>query len=240
MELKKILIIIPVYNESSNIINVIESLKTKNDVWDILVVNDCSTDNTGNLADSTGKAYVINLPVNLGIGGAVQTGFKYAKGKNYDIAVKFDGDGQHIASEINKLLDPIIKCEADVVIGSRFCEKHDGFKSTFFRRFGIKIFEIVNSILINQRITDNTSGFIAFNKQVIHFFSEYYPTDFPEPESVVILGKNSFKIKEVFVLMKTRQGGESSIKGFASLYYMLKVLLAIFMSAIRPKVINKE
>ncbi|MGD2090152.1 MAG: glycosyltransferase family 2 protein [Candidatus Aminicenantes bacterium] len=235
----KILIIIPSYNEASNIVNVIESLKSENPKWDIIVINDCSMDNTGDIAESTGKAYVLNLPVNLGIGGAVQTGFKYAKRVNYDIAIKFDGDGQHIASEIYKLLNPIVNGEADVVIGSRFCERNKVFKSTFTRRIGIKILEIVNSLLIKQRITDNTSGFIAFNKKAIHFFADYYPTDYPEPESIVILGKNGFKIKEIPTVMQMRQGGVSSIKGCKSIYYMLKVLLSVFMSIIRKKIVKE-
>ncbi len=211
-------------------------LKNQNMDWDILVINDCSKDDTGELAENTGKAFVINLPYNLGIGGGVQTGFKFAKKYQYDIAVQFDGDGQHKANEINKLLEPLLFENADVVIGSRFLNNLKKFKSTTSRRFGIMIFDIINSILIGQRITDNTSGFRAYNKKAILFLAEYYPQDYPEPEAVILLGKNGFLIKEVAVEMQERQGGNSSIVGLNSLYYMIKVLLAIFMTSIRPKI----
>jgi len=236
----KILIIVPAYNESENIVNVISSLKNQNNLWDVLIINDYSKDNTSELAKSTNNAYVIDLLANLGIGGGVQTGFKFAKKYNYDICLQFDGDGQHIASEIPKLLNPIINNSADVVIGSRFCEKRDNFKSTFARRIGIKIFEILNSILIGQKITDNTSGFRAYNKAAFHFLSEFYPSDYPEPEAVILLGKNGFRISEVFTKMQERQGGKSSIFGLKSIYYIIKVIFAIFMTAIRRKIIKRK
>lgn len=233
----KILIIVPAYNESKNIIHVIKALENENLKWDIVVINDGSNDNTGEVAESTGKAYVVNLPCNIGIGGAVQTGFKFARKYHYDIAVQFDGDGQHLASEINNIMRPVLQNQADIVIGSRFCKKHNGFKSTFTRRIGIKIIEAVNSLIIGQRITDNTSGFRCFNKATIEFLAEYYPSEYPEPESVVLLGRNGLRIKEVFTEMKERQGGVSSIMGLKSIYYMLRVLLGIFMTAIRKKLI---
>lgn len=234
----KIIAIVPSFNEEKNIVNVIKSIKNENSMIDILVVNDGSDDKTGELAESTGQAFVVNLPCNLGIGGAVQTGFKFAKKNNYDIAFQIDGDGQHIPSEINKLIGPIKKQEADVVIGSRFYQKHEGFKSSVVRRIGIKVFEIVNSLLIKQRITDNTSGFRAYNTKAIHFLADNYPTDYPEPEAIILLGRNGFRLKEVFVGMKERTGGGSSITGFKSIYYMIKVLLAIFMNALRPKLLK--
>jgi glycosyltransferase involved in cell wall biosynthesis len=232
----KTLIIVPAYNESKNIVAVITALKKENPKWDIVVVNDGSLDNTGEMAKNTGKAYVINLPCNIGIGGAVQTGFKFAKQYNYDIAIQFDGDGQHIASEINKILEHILKDESDIVIGSRFCKNHSGFKSTWSRRIGIKTFATVNSLLIRQKVTDNTSGFRCFNKAAIDFLAEYYPSDYPEPESVVLLGRNGFRITEVFTEMRERQNGKSSIYGLLSVYYMIKVLLAIIMTEIRPRI----
>jgi len=231
----KIIAIIPAYNESSNIVKVIDDIKSRTDI-DMVVVNDGSTDNTGKIAEETGKAYVINLPCNIGIGGCVQTGFKFAKNNDYDAAFQFDGDGQHKASEIEKILKPIQEDRADVVIGSRFLIKNIGFRSTRFRRIGIKIFQLVNSALINQSIKDNTSGFRAYNKKAIHFLSENYPSDYPEPEAIIILGKNGFRIQEVSVEMLSRESGESSISGFLSLYYMMKVLLSIFMSSFRPKI----
>ncbi len=231
----KTLIIIPAYNEAENIVKVIRSLKSVNPRWDIAVINDCSKDDTGGLAASTGKATVINLPYNLGIGGAVQTGFKIAGKYGYDIAVQFDGDGQHKAEEIPKLLAPIISREADVVIGSRFCRKNKGFKSTFSRRIGIKVFEIVNSLIIRQKITDNTSGFRAMNRKAFTFLADNYPSDYPEPEAVILLGKNGFIIKEVYAEMRERQGGRSSIFGLRNFYYMIKVLISELMAASRTK-----
>ncbi len=236
--MKKILIIVPAYNEASNIENVIHSLKDENSAWDILVVNDGSADNTAEVAEATGKAFIITLPCNLGIGGAVQTGFRFAKYFDYDIVLQFDGDGQHKASEVHKLLQPIVDGESDVVIGSRFCRRHDGWKSTFARRIGIKLFEVVNSLLIRQRITDNTSGFRAYNKCCIDFLAEHYPVDYPEPEAVVVLGRNHFRIREVPAEMRERQGGASSINGLKPVYYIIKVMLAIMVSAIRPRIIK--
>jgi glycosyltransferase involved in cell wall biosynthesis len=200
---------------------------------DILVINDGSSDHTGRVAKQAGGALVIDLPDNLGIGGAVQTGFKFAKAAGYEFAVQFDGDGQHIATEIPKLLNALSENAADVAIGSRFMTKHSGFQSTFSRRLGIKLFRWVNSLVIGQTITDNTSGFRAYNRQSIVFLARYYPVDYPEPEAVILLGKNGFRIQEVAAEMRKRQSGGSSISGIYNIYYMLKVLLAILMTALR-------
>lgn len=235
----KILIIVPAFNEAGTIVSLVEQLSNENPLWDILIVNDGSTDDTGKLAISTGMAIVVNLPINLGIGGAVQAGFKFAERYGYDMAVQCDGDGQHKPSEITKLLEPLMHNKADVVIGSRFCEPHDGWKSTFFRRTGIKVFEVVNSLLIQQRITDNTSGFRAYNKEAIAFLAENYPTDYPEPEAIILLGCNGFRLQEVFVEMQDRQYGRSSISGLRTVYYMMKVLLAIAITSCRPKAKKK-
>ena len=234
---KKILIIIPCYNESASVEGVLKDLHGRNPAWDLLVINDCSKDRTGMIARHTGLATVLDLPCNLGIGGGVQTGLIYAERNGYDIAMKFDGDGQHQASEINALLQPIINGDADVTIGSRFCQKHDGFKSTFTRRIGIKVFEMVNSLLIQQRITDNTSGFRAYNRRAIEFLADHYPAfDYPEPEEVILLGKNNFRFHEVFTQMQERTGGTSSIHGYKSVYFMIKVLMSVMMVSIRsPK-----
>jgi len=234
----KILAIAPSFNEEKNIVGVIESIKDENPLIDILIVDDGSDDNTALAAESTGAAYVIKLPCNLGIGGAVQTGLKFAKQNNYDLAFQFDGDGQHISSEIEKLLVPLKRGEADVVIGSRFCQAEGGFKSTLLRRIGIKIFEVLNSLLINQRITDNTSGFRAYNRKAINFLAGNYPMDYPEPETVILLGRNGFILKEVFVEMKERVHGNSSITGLESVYYMIKVMLAVLVTFLRPKIVK--
>jgi glycosyltransferase involved in cell wall biosynthesis len=232
----RILIIVPAFNEEKNIRKVIQSLYDFNPDYHCLVVNDGSKDNTQQEAEANGLATVIQLPANLGIGGAVQTGFKYALYNNYDIAVQFDGDGQHLASEIPKLLQPLQDNTYDVCIGSRFVEKTAGFQSTFARRIGIKIFAIMSHFLIKHTITDSTSGFRAYNKASIAFLAANYPTDYPEPETVILLGKNDFKLGEVSTEMAARQGGESSISGFKSMHYMIKVILAMVMTAQRKKI----
>lgn len=236
MKKEKVLIIIPAYNEEANIKNVILLLKKQNADFTCLVINDGSQDKTQQEAESTGLATVIQLPSNLGIGGAVQTGFKYAFYNNYDYAIQFDGDGQHLPSEIPKILEPLQKKECDACIGSRFVVKTSGFQSTFMRRVGIRFFEKLNNLLIKQKITDSTSGFRAYNKETIAFLASHYPTDYPEPETIILLGKNNFTIKEISVEMQERQGGHSSISGLKSAHYMIKVSLAILMTAQRAKI----
>jgi hypothetical protein len=229
----EILVIVPAYNEAENIGKVIADLKTLELNPDILVVNDGSWDGTYETAKATRQALVVNLANNLGIGGAVQTGFKWAARNDYQVAIQFDGDGQHIAEEIPKLLRALEEQNAGMVIGSRFVEKHSGYRSTFLRRLGIRVFKAVNSLLIGQLVTDNTSGFRAYDRRTIEFLARHYPTDYPEPEAVILLGKNGFPIAEVFTRMQERYSGGSSITGPKSFYYMVKVLLAILMTALR-------
>jgi glycosyltransferase involved in cell wall biosynthesis len=236
----EVLVIVPAYNEAQNIEKVINDLSSTKGDWDILVINDASRDNTSELARSTGKATVIDLPYNLGIGGGVQTGFKYARKNGYKFTLQFDGDGQHNAEEIQKLIGIVKSGEADVAIGSRFTQKHDGFKSSFLRRIGIRSFEFFSYFLIRQRITDHTSGFRAYNEKALCFLSEHYPTDYPEPEVVILLGRNGFRMKEVFTQMHERKGGISSIPVHKGPYYMTKVMLSMFMAAIRTKVYKHE
>ena len=231
-----VLLIIPAYNEAENIGRVIADLKTLELDPDILVINDGSRDRTYEAAKATREALVVNLPNNLGIGGAVQTGFKWADRNGYRVAVQFDGDGQHIAAEVPKLLNTLNEQGAGMVIGSRFMKRHAGYRSTFARRLGIKVFMAVNSLLIGQTITDNTSGFRAYDRKAIEFLARNYPVDYPEPEAVILLGKNGFANSEVAAAMQERQSGGSSIHGFLSLYYMVKVLLAVFMTALRKPV----
>ena len=240
MEMKNVLIIVPAYNEEENISAVLQNLHAVDKTWDVVVINDSTKDNTSKIARKTGLAHVIDLPVNLGIGGCVQTGFRYARVNGYDFALLFDGDGQHNAGEITKLLDIVSNKEADVAIGSRFNQKHDGFKSSPFRRIGIRIFEWFSYMLIRQRITDHTSGFRAYNKKAIAFLADHYPSDYPEPEVVILLGRNGFRIKEAFTQMHERMGGVSSIPLTKGPYYMIKVMLAMFMSSIRSKIYNHE
>jgi len=236
----KILIIIPAYNEAETISDLLQAVHRENPSWDILVINDASTDDTEALARASRLARVITLPINLGIGGAVQTGFKYAVRNGYQVALQLDGDGQHPVSEINKLITMVLDDEADVVIGSRFNKKKNGVKTHFLRRTGIKLFEWFSFMLIRQHITDHTSGFRAYNRHALNFLAENYPTDFPEPEVVILLGKNKFRIKETFTQMLERQGGVSSIPIAKGPYYMFKVLLAMFMAAIRSRIIHNE
>lgn len=236
----KILVIVPAYNEEMNIAAVVRNIfdartLLKDTLLDVAVVNDGSTDNTLEAAEST-QAIVIDLPYNLGIGGAVQTGFRYAQENEYDIAIQIDGDGQHDPKFLPSLVAPILAGSHDVVIGSRFLDAaRKGFRSTFLRRIGIKVFEWINSIIIDQKITDNTSGFRAFNKKAIALLSGEYPADYPEPETVIMLGLRRFRIAEIPVVMKERQGGRSSIHSWISVYYMVKVLLAIFVNVFKKK-----
>lgn len=231
----RILAIIPAYNEEDNIpVLLQEILNLKHLDIDIVVINDCSTDNTANVCKEMGVK-VINLPCNLGIGGAVQTGYKYAFANKYDIAIQIDGDGQHKPEYINDLLKPLLYENIDMVIGSRYI-KRQGFQSTAIRRVGIKYFSKLISALTKQKITDPTSGFRACNLRVIELFSKRYPQDYPEPESIVFLNRNNFKIKEVPVIMKERGGGVSSISPLKSIYYMVKVSLAIMIDVLRKEI----
>ena len=236
----KCIIIIPAYNEAASIVEVVTSLADLERKLEILVINDGSCDKTVEKARNSDCATILDLACNLGIGGAVQTGFIYALRHDFDIAVKFDGDGQHLAQEIERLLDPLLAGRADVVIGSRFLVA-GGFKSTFSRRLGIQLLAMVNSVLLGRRIRDNTSGFRAYNRKAIEFLAEHYPAiDYPEPEEVVLLARNGFKIIETAVAMAPRQGGSSSITLGRSFYYMAKVLLAIVMTNLRPSAGKKK
>ena len=220
----KIIAIVPAYNEENNIAPVIADLRKYQPDIKIVILNDASTDQTEKAARASGVT-VLNLAVNLGIGGAVQTGFIYARDEKYDIAFQFDGDGQHLASEINKLLKPLIRKETDVVIGSRFLEK-GGFRSSLVRQAGIRLISLVNKLLTGRKIMDSTSGFRAFNQKAISFLAENYSQDYPEPEAVVQLLRNGFNILEVPVQMRARLSGQSSIRPIHSFYYIIKVLLS--------------
>lgn len=239
--IKKILIIIPCYNEEGNIGKVFDQLaglNIPNVHITILPVNDCSIDNTMDVIKQKTNTF-INLPINLGIGGAVQAGYKYAQKHNYDIAIQFDGDGQHPANQICQLLDPILNSEANVVIGSRFLNK-EGFQSSAIRRFGINYFKGLIKALLHIHITDSTSGFRAIDKSVIEQVCNYYPDTYPEPEALVLYQLNSFKIKEIPVIMSEREEGVSSIGRISSVYYMIKVTLGILFIYLRLKFNGKR
>lgn len=224
---KKILIIIPAYNEEDAIDQVIEKIQLHLPYANILVVNDGSIDATSSIAGQTG-AMVLDMPYNMGIGAAMQAGYKFAYRMDYDIAVQCDADGQHRPAQIKKLIDTMATQNVDMVLGSRYLETRR-FKSSVSRRLGMLIFSKVLSLIVGQRLTDTTSGFRAVNREVIKSFSIYYPDDYPEPEALVLLHREGFIIKEISVNMSSRKGGNSSINGLKPVYYMTKVLLAIFI-----------
>ncbi|OMF36652.1 glycosyltransferase family 2 protein [Paenibacillus peoriae] len=232
----RILLIVPAFNEEDNIVGLISRIRSlpMSNV-DILIINDCSSDRTGTLCENLGVE-VINLPCNLGIGGAVQTGYKFAKENGYSVAVQIDGDGQHNPSFLRQLIEPIISGDSDMVIGSRYIKK-EGFQSTFMRRLGINYFSKMLRVLTGQIITDPTSGFRACNEKVIDLFSKRYPIDYPEPESIMYLKRNELKIKEIPVTMYARVGGNSSITSIKSIYYMTKVSLAILIDSMRKQIV---
>ena len=227
----KILIIVPAYNEEASLPGVIRDLRENMPSADVLVVNDGSRDGTARIARDMEVA-VLDLPFNLGIGGAVQAGYLYAVRNAYDIAVQFDGDGQHLAGEIKKLIEPLATGKTDLVIGSRFLNP-GGYKTPVFRKLGIGIFSIVLSRILGMAMTDCTSGFRAANRRVIEFFGRTYPDDYPEVESLVLLHKIGLRMAEVPVAMRERTGGRSSITPIRSIYYMTKVLMAIFIDLMK-------
>lgn len=225
--LMKMLAVIPAYNEEKNIRMVIEGLKHHNPEVDIVVINDGSTDDTAKEARRTG-VQVISLPQNLGIGGAVQTGYIYANQNNYDVVIQVDGDGQHDPKDLRKLIEPIINYQADMVIGSRFVEK-TAYKSSSMRKVGIDFFSKFVSLVCRKSYYDTTSGYRAVNKNGIELFSRYYPKDYPEVETIVYATKKGLKVMEVSVDMNERYSGKSSITPIKSVYYMIKVTFAIIL-----------
>ena len=221
------IVIVPAYNEQDNIRNTLRDLRENGAGTDILVMNDCSTDGTEAVLKEM-KADYLSFPVNLGIGGGVQAGYRYARDNGYDIAVQFDGDGQHEAKYLQSLLDPILAGEADVVIGSRFI-RHEGFQSSGARRLGIGILSKLIRLLCGVKVQDVTSGMRAVNRRFIEEYAEHYAQDYPEPEALLYAGLRKARIREVPVQMKERSGGKSSINAFRSVYYMIKVSLALII-----------
>lgn len=227
----KVLTIIPAYNEEKSIADVIYQVKLNLPENDIVVVNDGSNDATSEKAVEAG-ARVINLPFNLGIGGAMQTGYIYAKNNNYDIAIQVDGDGQHSPVYISSLMQPILQGKADMVIGSRFIEK-TYYRPSLARKTGIIFFSSLVKVLTNWKIKDTTSGFRVVNKKIIHYFSNYYPTDYPEVDILIKLYRKGLKIMEVPVEMQERKTGRSSITPLRSIYYMIKVTISLLIGTLK-------
>lgn len=239
MEKEKIFIIIPCYNEAAAIKKTVEHLLTVKPNVTAVVVDDGSKDNSVEEVRKVVSGRVISLvqPFNCGIGTTVETGLLYAYRHDADFAVKFDGDGQHLAEEIELLLAPLRNDEADLIVGSRFLDGSEGFKSTFLRRIGIKFFQLLCWLLTHKNMTDNTSGFRAYNKKALAFAAKYYPSfDYPEPEENILFIKNKFRVKEIACKMNIRQGGTSSISAFKAVYYMIKVSLAMLIAASRSPV----
>ena len=230
----RVLMIIPAYNEELNIQNTVNKIvkynkKSSNNI-DYIIINDGSKDNTKEICINN-NYNVINLIHNLGIGGAVQTGYKYALENNYDVAIQFDGDGQHDENYIDSLVIEIEKGN-NFVIGSRFVSELSKFKSTGTRRMGIKILSFLIRLCTGKKIYDPTSGFRVADRKVIKLFAERYPTEYPEPESTVELISKKFKVKEVPVEMHEREFGTSSIKPLKSIYYMFSVSISIIVASI--------
>ena len=227
----KKLVIIPAFNEEGNLEKTIKDIKDNAPDFDYVIINDCSTDKTLEMCRRHGFSY-LNLPVNLGIGGAVQTGYRYAYYHGYDIAVQFDGDGQHSASHLEDMVTTLINTESDMVIGSRFIEK-EGFQSSGLRRIGIKYFTGLIKILTGKTITDPTTGMRMVNKKLLEKFTDEYPKDYPEPESVVTILSEKYKVTEIPVVMNEREEGVSSISLKNSVYYMIKVSFAILIARMK-------
>ncbi len=227
----KILIIIPAYNEHDNILKVYNKIKKhdKKNEYDVLVINDGSTDNTLKILKDNNIPH-IDLIKNLGIGGAVQTGYKYAYINNYDIAIQFDGDGQHNIENVKDIIKPIEENKADMVIGSRFIDKNSSnFKSTKARRVGINLISFFIKIVTKKKIYDTTSGFRAINKNLIQKFADDYPVEYPEPVSTTKTLRNNYIVSEVPVKMNERENGISSIRKWKNVYYMFNVILSIII-----------
>lgn len=223
----KIIVIIPAYNEEENICDVVNNLKAIAPEVDYIIVNDCSRDNTEEICRNE-QFHYLSLPSNLGIGGGVQTGYRYALSKDYDIAVQMDGDGQHDPRYLRKLIEPLVNSEADIVIGSRYITR-EGFQSTGLRRLGITFLSKLIYLISGVRVRDVTSGYRAVNRRFIEVYSQNYPQDYPEPEAIVAAALRHGKIKEVPVIMRERQGGASSISSWKSIYYMVKVSISILI-----------
>ena len=221
------LAIVPAFNEEETIGEVVAEVLDYDASFEVLVVDDGSADATAACAREAG-ARVLRLPLNLGIGGAVQAGYMYALERGFDVAVQVDGDGQHDARELGRLLEPVLAGRADLAIGTRFSGPR-AYRAPLARRVGIGMFAAIVSLRVRQRMTDTTSGFRAVNRRGIRLFAADYPHDYPEVEAVVTAARGKLRVCEVPVLMRPRVAGQSSITAFGSFYYVVKVLLALFV-----------
>ena len=225
------LAIVPAFNEAACVGRVIEEIRTADPGMEILVVDDGSTDGTAAVARAHG-AQIVRLPFNLGIGGAVQTGYRFALEHGFDLAVQVDGDGQHDAEELAALVAPVLVGEADLAVGSRFAGAGD-YRPPFARGLGIRLFARAISLIVGQRVTDTTSGFRAANRRAISLYADDYPHDYPEVEATVMVVRERLRLVEVPVRMRERAAGRSSITAARSVYYMAKVSVALFVGLFR-------
>ena len=229
----KVLVIIPCYNESSNIVQVVNNLRTACPQVDYIIVNDCSTDNTRQILKEHQLNY-LDLPVNLGIGGGVQCGYLYAMEQGYDITIQMDGDGQHDPRYLNQVIEPVAQGKLDLCIGSRFIQKK-GFQTSFMRRLGIRFLSGLIRLLTGQQLLDVTSGYRACNRAMTAFFAAHYAQDYPEPEAILAACLAGFRVGEAAVVMQERHGGVSSINAVKSVYYMVKVSLSLVIDRLSIK-----
>lgn len=237
---KKIMALIPAFNEEGAVGHVIDGVRQVLPQADIIVIDDSSTDNTVSIAREAG-ATVVCVPSNLGIGGAVQTGFKFAREHNYDVVMRLDGDGQHDPNEIPALFSALTSGKADAVFGSRFIGKNSDLKIPIGRRLGIKTFAFLVSILTRQRATDTTSGFMCLNHYAVGILADYLPQDYPEVEGRILLHKAGLKSLELPVIMRSRMAGMSSINSWRSIYYAFKVSVAALIGAMKDiPVVQKD
>ena len=228
----RIVAVVPAWNEEGAIGDVVDEIRAFDPLIEVVVVDDASSDETAAVAEAHG-ASVLRLLFNVGIGGAVQTGFRYARDEGYETAVRLDGDGQHDASELGKLLAPIRAGEADLVIGSRFVDPGGTYRPPFARRMGIRVFARLVSLLGGQKVTDTTSGFVALSRRGIELFATEYPHDYPEVEATLVALRSGLRLEQVQVDMRERQAGSSSITFVQSLYYIVKVMLALLVASLR-------
>ena len=232
MTAERMVAVVPAYNEEGAIGRLLDEIRDFDVELDVVVLDDCSTDDTAAVAEAHG-ATVLRLPFNVGIGGAVQTGFRYALEQGYARAVRLDGDGQHDPSELPKLLAPIERGEADLVIGSRFVDANGSYRPPFARRLGIRVFARLVSLLGGQKVTDTTSGFLALDRAGIELFAREYPHDYPEVEATLVALRSGLRLQQVQVDMRERETGTSSITFVRSLYYIVKVMLALLVASVR-------
>ena len=224
--------IVPAWNEAAVIGTVVDEIRSVRSDIEVVVVDDASVDDTAEIAQEHG-ATVLRLPFNVGIGGAVQTGFRYALEQGYERAVRLDGDGQHDATQIPRILAPIEGGTADLVIGSRFVDPGGSYRPPFARRMGIRVFARLVSLLCRQRVTDTTSGFVALDRAGIELFAAEYPHDYPEVEATLVALRSGLRLAQVQVEMRERTTGTSSITFLRSLYYIVKVTLALLVASLR-------